>query len=203
MTSLHNAVLKLWSLRSSKSGAGSEIHAAEIFSHFLSDWSTASARHLFSSHPNRFFNWLFNWPFPIKFNMGIDLQIFESYAGLLGQGKEYGRSRCPLGLGHEGVRQHLCTALCARSHKELKLEEMSQAGMQQVEATGSIEKRGQQKYRKWRNISHKPRRNHSSLIPLFTVWFVHLFRASLFEMQLDECIFLPSKIHTVCGQTPL
>lgn len=79
-------LLKLWSLRSSKSRTGSEIHAAGIFIHFLSDWSITSSHHLFSSHPNRFFNWLFNWPFPIKFNMGIDLQIFEAYAPGTGQG---------------------------------------------------------------------------------------------------------------------
>lgn len=88
---------------------------------------------------------------------------------LLGLGKEQGRSRCSLRLGLEGVRQHLRAALCARSHKELKLEEMSQAGMQQGEVIQGMEKRGQQKCRKWRKVSHKPRINHSLLIPLFTV----------------------------------
>lgn len=81
-------LLKLWRLRSSKNGAGSEIHAAEIFSDFLSDWSIASSHHPFSSHPNRFFNWLFNWPFPIKSNTGIDLQIFKAYAPGAGQGTQ-------------------------------------------------------------------------------------------------------------------
>lgn len=39
--------------------------------------------------------------------------------------------------------------------------------MQQGEVIGSMEKRGQQKGRKGRNIGHKPTGNWSSLIPLF------------------------------------
>lgn len=75
-------------------------------------------------------------------------------------------------------------------------------GMWQGDVIRTMQKRGQQKCRKWRNMGHKHVGNETSLIPLFVEQLVRLFRSSPFEMQLDQCIFLLRKAYTVSRQTP-